>query len=238
MKWLLWKDYRHNKMVVLMALALLLLPHFVALCAIVTAKLRGSTVEFEEVGTSLGYVTGVRWRAYFAASSNYSLFLSQVAVALVGGNSIAGERLDRSAEFLASLPITRRRILCSKILLAIAITAVLWSVNTTLLWYLRGSLPTRPDLTLSELLANAAITGLTFFGVAWSLSACIASPTFAVAGGLVTPLLVIISLSYASDFVPFPRRDWFEPCYRDVCVSLAIVAFAVGTWHYLRRVEP
>ena len=71
-------------------------------------------------------------------SSIYSLIISQLAIALIGGNAIAGERADRSAEFLCSLPITRKRILASKLLISLAIILVIWLTDTMLLMYLRN----------------------------------------------------------------------------------------------------
>ena len=46
--------------------------------------------------------------------------ISQLSIALIGGNAISGERVDRSAEFLYSLPIARRKLLASKLLFALA----------------------------------------------------------------------------------------------------------------------
>ncbi len=44
-----------------------------------------------------------------------------------GANAIARERADRSAEFLAYLPISRVRILASKAALPLAVVSVVWA---------------------------------------------------------------------------------------------------------------
>ena len=190
----------------------------------------------------------------FGGSSVYSLVLSQLTFALIGGNAISGERVDRSAEFLYSLPITRRKLLASKLLLALAIAAVIW-LTTRLLRlvpWASGRTAT-PDGT-------ASYSPCHDFLVSLGMSAD---------NGIDVLLrrLVLFVLRRQSRF----RRLWRVPhsaaCdkrhrsaslvlilsgvselhinghtlalwYCGICLTLAPVCFAVGTWHYLRRVEP
>ena len=79
-------------------------------------------------------------------------------------NAIAGERVDRSAEFAAYLPIGRRRALTSKAIVAGVVCAVLFLVNlavfgATVAEYLAGVNPTliaaRFHNSLVRLLAGA-----------------------------------------------------------------------------------
>jgi len=120
MKWLLWKDYRNNRMVVIAALVFLLAPYLGALIVSCLQVFRWH--EDSQV-----------WGENFAGASVLSLIVSQLSIALIGGNAIAGERVDRSAEFQASLPISRKTILCSKLLLALAIVVVIWVTDATTL---------------------------------------------------------------------------------------------------------
>jgi ABC-type transport system involved in multi-copper enzyme maturation permease subunit len=165
-----------------------------------------------------------------------------VTVALIGGNAIAVERFDRSAEFLFSLPITRRRILASKLLLALGIIVVNWLINAPIIWCLEqtAGLYLNSDPVMWWF-ANIAITGATFFGVAWGLSSFLASPASAVLGGLLAPLFVLIGIPFA------PHLFWglghlrvclVESSYCITCLLLAPLGFILGTLHYLRRVEP
>jgi ABC-type transport system involved in multi-copper enzyme maturation permease subunit len=229
MRWLLWKDYRHNRVVVSAGLFFLLAPHLIALYA----TCRGWFVEPQSPS---------RWKSNFVVSSLYSLVLSQVTVALIGGNAIAGERVDRSAEFLASLPISRGRNLASKLLLALAIIAIIWLTSVPILLYWTDPLGRGPLLSSQEslrVIANVAITGAAFFGVAWLLSSFIASPAIAVCGGLITPVIVGSGMAFLDYLFEW---DWtgeeVELLYRGILLICAPVCFAVGTWHYLRRVEP
>jgi hypothetical protein len=87
-----------------------------------------------------------------------------------------------------------------------------------------------------------ALTGFTFFGVAWSVSSLQSSPTLAVCGGLATPLVIFMGIQGA-DWI---RDTAYSPefyrfvgiAYAITCTVIAIVCFSIGTWYYLRRVEP
>ena len=59
----------------------------------------------------------------------YSLALSQLTVALLGGNAIAGEAADCSAEFIAYLPLSRPRLLAGKLSLAFSAAVSIWGPN-------------------------------------------------------------------------------------------------------------
>jgi len=226
MRWLLWKDFRHNGPIVTAGLLLLLAPYLVVLGLLFWP----------------GIASRPDWREGMFGASMYSLVLSQLTVALIGGNAMAGERVDRSAEFQAALPITRKKILASKLLLALIVVAVVWLFNGPVMYFcLREKLPIdfrRPE-ELVEFVTNLALTGLLFFGVAWFLSSFLTSPTLAVAGGLVTPLLFLLTLYFVSELLRIvpPVHDVELP-YRIFCLSLAPLGFAFGTYYYLRRVEP
>jgi ABC-type transport system involved in multi-copper enzyme maturation permease subunit len=221
MTWLLWKEYRLNRPIVFVMLFLMILPHLVV------------------IYMALRYAhRGVTWLEGLPVASFYSFLLSQVALALIGGNAIAGERADRSAEFQAYLPLTRGKILAGKLLLALAIAAVIWLTNPPILWSLVQERNYGPP-ELLRAFCNTAITGLTFFCVAWLFSSFLASPTFSVCAGLIAPLLVVSGLAYIAYLLDIPPPDnLIEASYRSICLVTAPVCFAVGTWLYLRRVEP
>ncbi len=227
MNWLLWKDYRQNRLVVLAALFFLLTPHLIALFACCRWH----------------YDSPKHWIESFAISSIYGLIISQLAIVLVGGNAIAGERADRSAEFLVSLPISRSKILASKIIFSLAIIAVIWLTDASALAWLANLSHIRPDSNeIVEILGYTAITSAVMFSVAWCLSSFLASPTFAVCGGLLTPVLLWSSFSFVGYLfqIDGERQFWDFAAflYCCVCLTLSPICFGVGTWHYLRRVEP
>jgi len=241
MKWLLWKDYRHNRLIVLAALVILLVPYLIGLGVICGGRW---------VKTCQAVYWTPPWKQIIAVAGGYSLAISQLSLALIGGNAISGERVDRSAEFLYSLPIARRRLLASKLLLALAVSAVGWLVNGAVLGCLIAMyMPHVMNLEICNLTIfmgamTIAITGLTFFCVAWFLSSYVKSPAFDVCGGFITPFLVLSSLSLVGWLLKIAGlsenafEEGGEYWYLGICLALSLVSFAIGTWHYLRRVEP
>jgi ABC-type transport system involved in multi-copper enzyme maturation permease subunit len=183
--------------------------------------------------------------AFFVASI-YSLVLCQLTAAFFGGNAIAGERADRSAEFMAYLPVSRPRRLAAKLTLAAAATAVLWAVNLlvllgVLLVPLLAMREVDADLQriILTVLGCSAITGLTFFGVGWLVSSLQSSPAFAVCAGLITPAVIAMGLRTVAWVTNASSLDRFTGTgYAIVCPIVAVVCFSIGTWYYLRRVEP
>ena len=182
------------------------------------------------------------WREIIVGAGMYSLMISQLSMALIGGNAISGERVDRSAEFLYSLPIARRRFLASKLVLALAITAAVWLVNVAVVWCLTaGPLAFRPDeyKMLLTGVGYIAITGLMFFSAAWFFSSFVGSPAFDVCGGLIFPLVVWSGIWLMKYLLKWHiNEEMLGNVYFVVCLVLAPMCFGVGTWYYLRRVEP
>jgi ABC-type transport system involved in multi-copper enzyme maturation permease subunit len=241
MRWLLWKDYRANRPVLWAGLFLLLLPYAIA-------------------------IVGILWRweprdhtaGMFLAAGVYSIVLVQLVFAVFGGNAIAGERADRSAEFLAALPVSRGRKLTSKLWLGLGLWLTAWLPNLLALgaiWYsLSERAPPLPSGDVWAMPVATAVTGVTFFCVAWMLSAMLESPTFAAGAGLVTPLLVGMCFVWSEDLLRYlgahslvyrllGTRDYGPgPLvyfgYVGTCVLISILCFTIGTRYYLRRVEP
>ena len=244
MKWLLWKDYRHNRLIVFAGLFLLFAPYVIGTCV----GCGDRWIDWEKYNWH-GY-RPMPWNEVFVQASIFSLIVSQLAIALIGGNAIAGERADRSAEFLYSLPVTRLRLLASKILFVLMITAVIWLLNAPLMWILVSTTHVPGDNILCDHMGqfweNVAITGSLCFCVAWLLSSYIASPSLAVCGGVIAPILVGCGLGFGAWLLLLSGVVQQSPLlglggehlYWSICLPIAPLCFAVGTWHYLRRVEP
>ncbi len=89
------------------------------------------------------------------------------------------------------------------------------------------------------MLMYTAITGMTFFCVAWLLSSLIASPSLAICGGLVAPLFFALALWLGSELHVWRLDDEaYRLWYRAFCLIVSPPCFAIGVWRYLRRVEP
>ncbi len=233
MKALLWKDCYVNKFVLSVGSVLLFLPYVVFLILAAYSRWPGSAVHVNMI-----------WDYQILTIFSYvSLSLSLLTIAMLGGNAMAAERADRSAEFLAYLPPSRRRLLVSKIILAAGASLLIWIVNMVTLLVLAPRLPGAPPLVDGALwqvpgettLALGAVSVL-LFGVAWFSSSFLASPAIATFCGLLAPdvlggvLLIVRSFCYR----PFPLLSWFSP----LSLTLGILGFVAGTVCYLRRFEP
>jgi len=228
MKWLIWKDYRVNRLVFITTLLLLVGPHVLAAILIWW----GAEPPFHKA-------------ELFAASSVYSLAFLQLAFALLGGNSIAGERMDRSAEFLAYLPVSRGRILASKLLVAVAAVPLVWLPNLVVLGLVCAATPGAhlpPGAAILYGLGTIAVTGMTFFCAAWLFSCMLQSPTFSVCAGLIVPFLVATGISWVAYLLKLWTLLSFGTLsvgwYCGLCLAISVASFSTGTLYYLRRVEP
>ena len=234
MTWLLWKEYRQNRAILWVLLFLLLLPYLIVLIAVGHSYLRHEMLLRD-------------WRETFCAVSLFSIGLSQIAIALIGGYAIAGERADRSAEFQAYLPIPRYKTLAAKLLLTLIMTAVIWLPNLAVcctLEYSFGGNNLQPSpMAIMHAFFSTAIVGLTFFGVAWFVSSFLRSPAIAVCAGLVAPLFVLGGLFFIDYLFDLKLDDGSDAplfvLWTIICLAaLAAIGFVVGTWIAWRRVEP
>ena len=122
-----------------------------------------------------------------------SFILALMSIAFLAGFIIAGERRDRSAEFLAYLPPKRSTILASKAILCflwIAIVAIVYFLVTEVIvpWISSGEVAIQ-DGGREQLLFAAGYTA-SIFGVSWLCSSFLESPVIAVIAGFVSPMLI------------------------------------------------
>lgn len=236
MRWLLWKDFRVNRAIFITILLVFAVLHALAAISFWRKK-------------TFGPADRAVW---LAAAACYGIMLSQLMFAFVGGNALAGERTDRSAEFMAYLPIARGRILVSKLLVALGAALLVWMPNlVTLVLVALCNMPktmpplgefVRHALSTPEFwlpVAITAVTGLTFFCAAWLFSCLLSSASFSALGGLVTPGAVLAGLLWVDQLGkwhhgPHAVAVW----YVGLCLAVSAVSFAAGTIYYLRRVEP
>lgn len=233
MKWLLWREYRLNRLILVTGAVLLLLPYLgavIVLCWVPEPLVIGGPPICNAMVAS-GF------------ASIYSIVLSQLTLALLGGNAFAGERADRSAEFMAYLPLSRRKRLVGKLSLSLSTAVLIWGVNLLVLLLLlctaAPSLPPKTGAHWGEFGYYVAITGLLFFGVGWLVSSLQSSPTFAVCAGMITPFLVVNILAATAWVYDIASlQPITEIGYAVTCPVLAVACFSIGTWYYLHRVEP
>ena len=118
---------------------------------------------------------------------------------------------------------------------------MIWGVNLCVFWCLhrivfRDSMEFRDE---GEILPYLALSNLMIYGVSWGISAFQSSPTFAVAGGLVSPLLIWLGLNFGAFALELPALgENAGAIYSMICPPLGIAGFSLGTWYFLTRVEP
>lgn len=223
MKALLWKDLRVNLPIMVAAVFIWTATHAVAAAVLLFAINEHNAVPW---ATALFRVTAA------------SLMFSQVLIGALGANAMASERGDRSAEFLFGLPATRRQLLASKFIVALAIALAIW------LWHVFVIEIVCPAFGAPLIprgfpeYVTVAVSGFSVFGGAWLASSFMKSTAYALLLGM-TPFAVIgILFMNNVVFRGWPPEETRELWYAGINLTLGVLTFAAGTWYYARRVEP
>lgn len=227
MKALIWKDYRLNRSVFLLGVALLLGPYAVAI---------GEAVH----SSWPAWPSGSEWASLLAITSSISLAVSCLTLVALAGNAIACERADRSAEFLAYLPPSRAEILSSKAMLGALAAAVIWLINLCVADVLVPALGPVQSPIASELPSHwpTAASAVMLFGTAWLGSALLESPAMATSAGVGAWMAVPFLLHLLGALSGHPTRDELLDWVVAVYFVIGALSFVGGTVYYLRRVEP
>ena len=228
MSWLLWREYRLNRLTLALGTMGLLLP-----CVIVFLSLLGAFDDSDR--------TDVYAQAWLLTG-----LCSELTIALLAGNAIAGERADRSAEFIAYLPLQRWRTMASKLLLLSLAIAVLWGVSRLVLTvYPSGQplfdAPRFPSRLLVILAAGWFWSSLQPSSVLASAAAYVTHIVI----GVVAARIVYMRMEEPVGVIPNVMKhfleQFFEPMfelYDTIGLPVAIVCLSIGSWNYLRRREP
>jgi ABC-type transport system involved in multi-copper enzyme maturation permease subunit len=231
MSWLLWREYRLNRVILAAGAVGLLTPYVIALLVVGIASMIGE-----------------RPRDAFEIACIWSIVLSLATVAMLAGNAIAGERADRSAEFIAYLPLQRRRTLASKWLLFLITLAVVIGFNTLLAMIMYG--PPKVARHVEPLQAFHWLSWfMAIYSFCWFFSSLSSSPVLACSLGITTYFLlygvalniVYVGLEESRDYVPGLAENFEQQIYTwhaVIVVPIAIACYCIGIWLYLRRREP
>jgi hypothetical protein len=179
---------------------------------------------------------------YFATwiAVHVSVFL----LPMIAANSLAGERADRSAEFIAPLPVSRSVRLMAKVVLLAAVAIALWAPVLLVAPLLGNSQLVKADDYRSGLglLGMVAAFTLLATALAWLLAGWVESPVIAAVGAIAIPVAVpwvMFSLQ-----VPFLAPAsffslWFDSQGIPQSLTLLVAAafFAAGSGLYVRRLE-
>lgn len=231
MNWLLWREYRLNRLILITGAVLLLLPYLIL----------GFEVLFEGADSS------GEFRGAFALN----VMFSWLTVSMLAGNAIAGERADRSAEFISYLPLPRWRMLVSKLVLVSIAFAVFWGANLlgALIFVGPVELVSARFQGVPLFASFFAVNFFVIYGVGWLISSLQSSPVFASVAGFAAGIFVIgcawgvvgMSMEEPSEYVPHPVESLIADALvwnAMIGLPVAIVCFCIGTCYYLRSSEP
>jgi hypothetical protein len=226
---LLWKDFRLNRLPLLIGIALLVVPYFLVSAAVMNMPL------WEEATKASA------WAVLLTTGCHFSVMCSQASLAMLTGHVIAAERGDRSAEFLAYLPPTRGQILVSKGILVAGTSAIVWGTNLglqSIANLLAGD--TDPNTLTANMaaLSELGAIGIVACGAGWCASAMLDNSGPAVGLALVAPMALFGFLELGRYLVSWPNELSFSHTYFAACWPTGIGLFLAGTVYYLQRVEP
>ena len=230
---LVWREWRRSRTILFGALGII-----VALLLLVFSQPQPP----ETAGGKISVVDRMAVVGYFATwiAVHVSVFL----LPMIAANSLAGERADRSAEFIAPLPVSRSVRLVAKVVLLAAVAIALWAPVLLVAPLLGNSQLVKADDYRSGLglLGMVATFTLLATALAWLLAAWVESPVIAALGAIAIPVAVpwvMFSLQ-----VPFLAPASFFSFWIDsegipqtLTLLVATAFFAAGSGLYVRRLE-
>ena len=236
---LVWREWRRSRTILFVALGII-----VALLLLVFSQPQTPP---EAAGGKISVVDRMAVVGYFATwiAVHVSVFL----LPMIAANSLAGERADRSAEFIAPLPVSRAVRLLAKVVLLAAVAIALWAPMLVVASLLRSSqLDKADDYRLGlGLLGMVATFTLLATALAWLLAAWVESPVIAAVGAIAIPIAIPMFLFYVPTIANRPPfRDpsvfysfWIDSAGMPQPLTFLVAAafFAAGSTLYMRRLE-
>ena len=236
---LVWREWRRSRTILFVALGII-----VALLLLVFSQPQTPP---EAAGGEIRVVRSMAVVGYFASwiAAHASVFL----LPMIAANSLAGERADRSAEFIAPLPVSRAVRLMAKVVLLAAVAIALWAPMLVVASLLRSSqLDKADDYRLGlGLLGMVATFTLLATALAWLLAAWVESPVIAAVGAIAIPIAIPMFLFYVPTIANRPPfRDpsvfysfWIDSAGMPQPLTFLVAAafFAAGSTLYMRRLE-
>lgn len=224
---LIWKDLRVNRIPLVLAAALVVASY--AAMAILAA--------IDPMASAQPW--GRRLCTIILVGSIACHVSAQLSLAVLSGNLIAAERVDRSAEFLAYLPASRGMVLLAKgmLLAGVAIVLLLIHLGGIGLAASSGGLPSTAEagFNLSSTVTIFAV-GFCASGIGWLASCFLSSNAAAILIAIAAPMFVAITVQLSA--LVIDRPESIPPIMFAAWLSVGVAGFLWGTRYYLQRVEP
>lgn len=235
MKALFWKDVRINRLPLIAGLFFLVAPY--VLVALVP-----------NTNLSISF-----WQRVLLRGSPIGFVGVYISMALMGGNIFAAERADRSAEFLAYLPPSKRQILMSKgiLLMGTAVIMMIWNLTAVAVGVAMSDIEWAGKFQqFMWTIGTGGALGIAAAGTGWCASTMLSSSGGSVGLGLLVPLVIVFGLNLLNTVTGWPAKAVCSingGCSDNAGLTIAIFAactlagmmsFIVGCVYYLRRVEP
>ncbi len=223
LKTLIKKDLCHQTSFMLAAAIFLVVPYVIALVTLITIQMGAHPQE--------------NWIQFFHAAGVVDIILCVVLIPFFTGNAIAGERADRSAEFLAYLPIKRKTAILSKAIVAVGISTF-FMVLCTLVYYMLIYLSDLQPRAMYNVEVGIVVGSCVFmFGVAWLVSTFAQSATYAAAAGMFVPISLGVVLILLNPMEAANQKNMWM-AYIIISLVMGPLCFIAGVFYYSRRVEP
>lgn len=230
MKALLWKDARVNGVILAYALATSVGLFLVMAGINKVAEWRTGCL-FKE------------WPDLFGTAAMLSLVLELVTATLLGACAFASERADRTAEFMAYMPVSRRTIVLSKTILALAVFGFIGFLDVGMILHQTARQGVSAEVSASDVesfwrpITTFGAVALCMFGCAWFVSSMSHSHGLSAAAGILVPIGCggfLLSLTKLMGW----SEDWLDRWVPITWATLGAVGFVAGVRYYLWRVEP
>lgn len=225
MRMLLWKEFRQSSRLLIVCGVLLVMPYVVA----------GASGLYDHTRPDPSHLT--KWSEYILGASFAAVFVCALLSAFIGGNAIAGERSDRSAEFLAYLPIPRGTATACKAGFAIAILLAIFFVNVAIARTAAAASDVSPVSSPMGIFPALFATGVFLFGTSW-----LGSTIFRTPGNAAVTALGVLAVLWMPILFIEEQRGWSadtsEAMYIATSVVLGLACFVGGTVYYLGRTSP
>jgi ABC-type transport system involved in multi-copper enzyme maturation permease subunit len=236
------KEWRLNRAVVIGCLVTMVMPYVFSVGNVWLNPERYTNVEARH------YIQAVQFAAYAC------LVITVILAAAFGGLTFAGERRERTAEFLGMLPVSRGAIIASKLIVPMVCLAVLIGVHLLVLlacadWADRMTV--RLNGVYEDFFAGAVFAvgySVALFGIAWALSVFLRSPAIAAAIALGIGVGMFFGMLEWGERAQRFVRERYYPQGGSEGVAIAVISatvLAIGvaaifgsSLYYRRRIEP